>query len=185
MGQSNRVCDVARSAAEAERALLGMNCERDEVGAGAHARQSCWGRGRRLQTRLLDPLQRLGDVAHREVGQGEGVAGPAPAGIDANRGRARVGLPALSLVILASLELLSRSSAQKRADALGGGPFRVLSTRPLGPGHDNGKNGRRLSPYRCFPGCVRRLGGAECCPWPALTPLPRSRCWAAGETSAP
>jgi hypothetical protein len=51
-------------------------------------------------------------------------------------------------------------------------------------GHDNGKNGRRLSPFRCFPGCVRRLHGAECCPWPALAPLPRSRCCAAGETSA-
>ena len=52
----------------------------------------------------LDPLQRLGDIAHREVGQGVGIAGAASAGVDANRGGFRVRLPAFSLSGVASLQ---------------------------------------------------------------------------------
>ena len=55
-------------------------------------------------TERLDPLQRLGDIANREIGEGEGIAGAASAGMDADRGGSRVRLPALSLSISASIE---------------------------------------------------------------------------------
>ena len=56
-------------------------------------------------TERRDSLQRLGDIANREVGEGERIAGAASASMDADRGGSRVCLPALSLAILASLEL--------------------------------------------------------------------------------
>ena len=56
-------------------------------------------------TERLDPLQGLGDIAHREVGQGERIAGAASASMDADRGGSRARLPALSLSRLANLEL--------------------------------------------------------------------------------
>jgi hypothetical protein len=56
-------------------------------------------------TERLDSLQGVGDVAHRKVGQGEGIPGAAPASMNADRGESRMRLPALSLAILASLKL--------------------------------------------------------------------------------
>jgi len=52
----------------------------------------------------LDPPQRPGDIAHREVGKREGITGAASAGVDANRGSFRVRLPAFSLSRVASLQ---------------------------------------------------------------------------------
>jgi len=53
----------------------------------------------------LDPLQRLSDIAHRELRQREGIAGSASASMDADRRRALVRLPAFSLSGLAILQL--------------------------------------------------------------------------------
>src|SRR5215218_3649653 len=67
----------------------------------------------------LDPLQRLGDIAHREVGQGERIAGAASAGMNADRGGSRVRLPALSLSISASLQLNAEQLDPEAPGALG------------------------------------------------------------------
>jgi hypothetical protein len=52
----------------------------------------------------LDPLQCLGDVVDGEVRQREGIAGSASTSMDANRGRARLRLPAFSLSCPAILQ---------------------------------------------------------------------------------
>jgi len=52
----------------------------------------------------LDALQRLGEIAHREVAKREAITGAASAGVDANRGSLRVRLPAFSLSRVASLQ---------------------------------------------------------------------------------
>ena len=52
----------------------------------------------------LDPLQCLGDVVDGEVRQREGIAGSASPSMDANRGRARLRLPAFSLSCRAILQ---------------------------------------------------------------------------------
>ena len=83
-----------RLACEPERASLGVPADRPHI-AGMDD----------TPTERLDPLQRLRDIAHREVGEGERIAGAAPASMDADRGASRVRLPALSLSFLASLEL--------------------------------------------------------------------------------
>ncbi len=67
----------------------------------------------------LDPLQRLGDIAHREVGQRERIAGAASAGMDADRGGSQVRLPALSLSISASLQLNAEELDPEAPGALG------------------------------------------------------------------
>ena len=67
----------------------------------------------------LDALQRLGDIAHREVGQGKRIAGAASAGMDADRGGSRVRLPALSLSISASLQLNAEKLDPEAPGALG------------------------------------------------------------------
>jgi hypothetical protein len=51
----------------------------------------------------LDAFQRLGDIAYREVGQGEGIVGSTSAGMDADRRCFRVRLAALSLSRMAYL----------------------------------------------------------------------------------
>jgi hypothetical protein len=76
-------------------------------------------------TECLDPFQRLGDVAHREVGQGEGIAGARTAGMDADSWGSRVRLPALSLSLLAGLQLDAEELDRDASGALGivGGKF--------------------------------------------------------------
>ena len=86
-----------------ERASLGVLTDRPYLPRVDHA-----------PAERLDSLQRLGDIAHREVGQREGIAGPAPAGMDADRGGSRVRLPALALSIWRASSSTPRSSAQKR-----------------------------------------------------------------------
>jgi len=66
----------------------------------------------------LDPLQRLGDIAYREVGQREGIAGPTSASMDADRRCSRVCLPALSLSSLTSLQLNAEELHPEAAGAL-------------------------------------------------------------------
>ena len=82
-----------RLACQPERASLGVLADRPHI-AGMDD----------TPTERLDPLQRLRDIAHREVGEGERIAGAAPASMDADRGGSRVRLPALSLSVLARLE---------------------------------------------------------------------------------
>jgi len=60
-------------------------------------------------TERLDPLQRLGDIAHREIGQGERIAGTASAGMDADLGGP----------ILASLQLNAEELHPEAPGALG------------------------------------------------------------------
>jgi hypothetical protein len=67
----------------------------------------------------LDPLQRRGDIAHREVGEGERIGGAASADMDADRGGSRVRLPALSLSISASLQLNAEELDPEAPGALG------------------------------------------------------------------
>jgi hypothetical protein len=69
-------------------------------------------------TQRLDPLKRLGDVAHGEVGQREGIAGATAAGMDADRGGTPVRLPALSLSISASLQLRAEERGPETSGAL-------------------------------------------------------------------
>jgi hypothetical protein len=73
----------------------------------------------------LDPLQRLGDVAHLEVREGEGIAGAAPAGMDTDRWSSRVRLPALALSLVAGLQLDAEEPYPEASGALGivGGKF--------------------------------------------------------------
>jgi hypothetical protein len=66
----------------------------------------------------LDALQRRGDIADREVGQGERIAGSTSASVDADRWGFRVGLPALSLSSLAALELDSEELHPEATGAL-------------------------------------------------------------------
>ena len=76
-------------------------------------------------TECLDPFQHRGDVAHREVREGEGIAGAAPAGMDADRWSSRMRLPALSLSLLAGLQLDAEKRRPEASGALGivGGKF--------------------------------------------------------------
>jgi hypothetical protein len=72
---------------------------------GVLADGPCLPRVNHAPAERFDPLQRFGDVAYREVGQGEGIAGSTSASMDADRRGSRVRLPALSLSSLASLQL--------------------------------------------------------------------------------
>src|ERR1700730_10036806 len=65
-----------------------------------------------------DPLQRLGDIDDREVGQREGIAWATSARMYADR-RPRVRLPALSLRTFASLQLNSEKLAPEAPRPLG------------------------------------------------------------------
>jgi len=99
---------------ESEGSSLGVLADRPRLSRVDHAPTEC-----------LDPFQRLGDVAHREVRQGEGIAGAAPAGMDADRWSSRVRLPALSLSPLAGLQLEAEELHPEASGALGivGGKF--------------------------------------------------------------
>jgi hypothetical protein len=66
----------------------------------------------------LDPLQRLGDIAYREVGEGEGIAGSTSASMDADRRDFRVRLPALSFSCSAGLQLNSEKLHPEATGAL-------------------------------------------------------------------
>ena len=93
---------------QAERASLGVPTDRPRLPRVDYA-----------PAERLDPLQRLGDIAHREVGQGERIAGAASARMDADRGGSRVRLPALSLSISASLQLNAEELDPEAPGALG------------------------------------------------------------------
>ena len=93
---------------QSEGASLGVLADRPFLSGVDHA-----------PTERLDPLQRLGDVAHREVGQGDRIAGAAPAGMNADRGGSGVRLPALSLSILASLQLNAEELRPEASGARG------------------------------------------------------------------
>jgi hypothetical protein len=79
--------------------------EPERASLGVLADRPCLSRVNHAPAERLDPLQRLGDIAYREVGQTEGIAGPTSASMDADRRSSRVRLPAISLSSLASLQL--------------------------------------------------------------------------------
>src|SRR4051812_24529213 len=79
---------------EPERASLGVLADRPLLPRVDHA-----------PAERLDPLQRLGDIAYREIRQGERIARSASARMDADRRGCRVRLPALPLSGLAGLQL--------------------------------------------------------------------------------
>ena len=91
-----------------ERASLGVLANRPRLSRVDHA-----------PAQRLDLLQGLGDVAHGEVGQGDRIAGAAPAGMNADRGGSGVRLPALSLSILASLQLNAEELRPEASGARG------------------------------------------------------------------
>src|SRR5688572_4459153 len=95
-------------ASQSERASLGVLADRP-----------CLPRVNHAPAERLDPLQRLDDIVYREVGQREGIAGSASARMDANRRRARMRLPALSLPSFASLHLNTEESHPEATGALG------------------------------------------------------------------
>jgi hypothetical protein len=66
-----------------------------------------------------DPLERLSEIAHGEVGQRKGIAWSTPAGVDAERWGSCVRLPALSLGILAGLERNAEKLRPEVPGALG------------------------------------------------------------------
>jgi hypothetical protein len=78
--------------------------EPERASLGVLADRPCFARVYHAPAERLDPLQRLGDIAHREVRQRDGIAGSASASMDADRRRARVRLPAFSLSGLAILQ---------------------------------------------------------------------------------
>jgi hypothetical protein len=95
----------------------------ERASLGVPADRPCLSRVDHAPAQRLDPLHGLGEVAHREVGQGDRIAGAAPAGMNADRGRSRVRLPALSLSILASLQLNAeelRPEASRARGIVGG-----------------------------------------------------------------
>ena len=66
-----------------------------------------------------DPLERLSEIAHGEVGQRKGIAWATSAGMDAERRGSYVRLPALSLGILAGLQLNAEKLGPEAPGALG------------------------------------------------------------------
>ena len=67
----------------------------------------------------LDPLQRLGDIDHGEVGQREGIAWARSALVDPDRWGCRVRLPALALWTLAIAQLNAEQLRPEASGALG------------------------------------------------------------------
>jgi hypothetical protein len=67
----------------------------------------------------LDPLKCVGDIADREVGQRERIAGTAPASVYTDGGRSRVRLPTLSFAVLASFQLKAEELHPEAPGALG------------------------------------------------------------------
>jgi len=67
----------------------------------------------------LDPLHRLGDIDHGEVGQRIGIARATSALVDANRRRPRVALPALALRRLAIIQLKAEELRPEVSGPLG------------------------------------------------------------------
>ena len=93
-------------------------CHPERTSFGVPADRPCLAGVHHAPTERLDALQRLGDIAHREVGQREGIAGAASAGMDADRGGSGVRLPTLSLSILASLQPGAEKGLPKTSGAL-------------------------------------------------------------------
>jgi hypothetical protein len=91
----------------------------ERASLGVFADRPCLPRVNHAPAQRLDPLQRLGDIGYGEVGQREGIAGSASARMDADRRRARMRLPALSLFSLASLHLNAEESHPETTGALG------------------------------------------------------------------
>jgi hypothetical protein len=67
----------------------------------------------------FDPLQRLSDIGHGEVGQRKGIAWTRSALVDAERWGRSVRLPALSLWALAILQLDAEKLSPEASGTLG------------------------------------------------------------------
>src|SRR5215216_3862018 len=99
-----RALAAARRQAGCDLTFASLLREPERVSLGVFADRPRLARVYDAPAERLDPLQRLGDIAHREVRQREGIAGSASASMDADRWLARVRLPACSLSGLAILQ---------------------------------------------------------------------------------
>src|SRR3954449_78160 len=84
---------------------LRLLCQPEWASLGVLADRPCLPRVDDAPAERLDPLERVGDIADREIGQRERIAGAGPAGVDADRGRSRVRLPTPPFAVLPSFQL--------------------------------------------------------------------------------
>jgi len=96
----------------------GLLRQPERASLGVLADRPCLPRVNHAPAERLDPHQRLGDIAYREVGLGEGIPRSASASMDTDRWGVRVGLPTLSLFSLASLQVNAQEFHPEATGAL-------------------------------------------------------------------
>ena len=108
----------ARREAGSDLTFASLQREPERASLGVLADRPCLARVYHAPAERLDPLQRCGDIADREVRQREGITGSASASMDTDRRRARVRLPAFSLSGLAILEFNAEEAHPEGTGAL-------------------------------------------------------------------
>ena len=107
---------------ESERASLGVLADGPALARMDHA-----------PAERPDALERLRQVAHDEVRQRERITGAAPAFVDADRGRVRVGLPSGPLPTLTGAQRDAEELGPETAGALADRRREIRSARDAGP----------------------------------------------------